>query len=113
MIKIPEFETENLFVSGLTPQYDELLIRYENDNRSHLSPWEPTRSEEYFGLKESQKRVATHFKNFQLGTTISLIAFDKSKSEIICICSFSNIVHGVFQACNLDYSLSEQYQGKR
>ncbi|MGC3835276.1 GNAT family N-acetyltransferase [Moritella viscosa] len=92
---IPELETENLIISVLNPDDVELLVKYERDNRSHLSPWEPTRIAGYFGLEETKKRVELNFKNFQLGSSISLVAFDKSKSEIICLCTFSNIVHGV------------------
>ncbi|KXO08017.1 Ribosomal-protein-S5p-alanine acetyltransferase [Moritella sp. JT01] len=109
---IPELETENLIISVLNPDDFELLVKYESNNRSHLSPWEPTRTTEYFGLEKTKERVELNFKDFQLGSSISLVAFDKSKSEIICLCSFSNIVHGVFQACNLGYSISEKKQGK-
>ena len=108
---IPELETENLIISVLHPNDFELLAKYENDNRNHLSPWEPIRSAEYFSLEETKKRVVSNLKDFQLGSSITLVAFDKSKSEIICLCSFSNIVHGVFQACNLGYSISKKKQG--
>jgi ribosomal-protein-alanine N-acetyltransferase len=109
---IPELETENLIISVLTPDDFELLVKYQNENRSHLSPWEPSRTPQYFSLEETKKRVELSFKDFQLGSSISLAAFDKNKSEIIGLCSFSNIVHGVFQACNLGYSISENKQGK-
>jgi ribosomal-protein-alanine N-acetyltransferase len=108
---IPELETENLIISVLNPDDFELLVKYESDNRNHLSPWEPTRTEEYFGLEETKQRVELNLKDFQLGSSVSLVAFDKNKSEIICLCSFSNIVHGVFQACNLGYSIAEKKQG--
>lgn len=108
---IPELETENLIISVLTPDDFELLAKYESDNRSHLSPWEPTRLADYFSLEETKKRVESNLKSFQLGSSISLVAFDKSKSEIIGLCSFSNIVRGAFQACNLGYSISEKKQG--
>ena len=112
MITIPEFTTENLIVSVLTPDDYELLAKYERDNRSYLSQWEPIRSAEYFSLEETQKRLKLNFQDFKLGSSISLVGFDKSKSEIIGLCSFSNIVHGVFQACNLGYSISAKKQGK-
>jgi len=110
--KIPEFKTENLIVSVLCPQDYKLLVKYENDNRSHLSPWEPARAEEYFSVEETQKRTMFNFESFKLDLSISLVGFDKIKSEIICLCSFSNIIHGVFQACNLGYSISTKYQSK-
>lgn len=108
---IPELETENLIISVLTSDDVELLVKYESDNRSHLSPWEPTRSAEYFGLEETKKRVELNFKNFQLGVSISFVAFDKNRTEIMGLCSFSNIVYGAFQACNLGYSIAEKKQG--
>lgn len=109
---IPELETENLIISVLSPDNFELLVKYQNENRSHLSAWEPSRVPEYFSSEETRKRVKLSFKEFQSGSSISLVAFDKNKSEIICLCTFSNIVHGVFQACNLGYSISENKQGK-
>jgi len=109
---IPDLETENLIISVLKPDDFELLVKYESDNFSHLAPWEPTRPAGYFGLEETKKRVALNFKSFQSGAVIPLVAFDKSQSEIICVCTFSNIVHGAFQACHLGYSISEKNQGK-
>ena len=111
MITIPEFRTENLIISILNPNDYELLVKYEKDNRNHLSQWEPTRAEEYFDIEETKKRVKLNLRNFQAGSSISLVAFNKDKSEIICLCSFSNIVYGAFQACNLGYSISEKKQG--
>ena len=109
---IPELETENLIISILNPDDFELLVSYESENSIHLSQWEPTRSEEYFSLKETRNRVKSNFESFQLGSSISFVGFDKEKSKIICRCTFSNIVYGAFQACNLGYSISEKEQGK-
>ena len=112
MKSIPELKTENLIISLLNPEDFKLLVKYESENRIHLSQWEPTRSVEYFSLEETQKRVEINIENFQLGSSISLVGFNKEQSKIICLCTFSNIVHGVFQACNLGYSISEKNQGK-
>jgi len=112
LLSIPEFKTEHLIVSVLTSQDFQLLNKYENDNRRHLALWEPFRDDGYFCLNESKNRAAAHLRDYELGTSITLIAYDDRKSEIICMCSFSNIVYGPFQACNLGYSISEKYQGK-
>lgn len=112
MTSLPEFETEHMIVSVLTPKNYELLAKYESDNRSHLSQWEPTRTKEYFSEAETKKRLKLSFQDYHLGSSITLVGFDKSKSEIICLCSFSNIVHGPFQACHLGYSISKNKQGK-
>jgi ribosomal-protein-alanine N-acetyltransferase len=69
------------------------------------------KSQRILWFEETKKRVELNFENFHLGSSISLVVFDKSQSEIICSCTFSNIVHGAFQACNLGYSISEKKQG--
>lgn len=101
-----------MLISILTPEDLDLLMRYEKDNRAHLAKWEPIRKEDYFSLEETKQRIANSFESFQLGKSISLVGFTKDKSRIICICTFSNIIHGVFQACNLGYSICQSEEGK-
>jgi ribosomal-protein-alanine N-acetyltransferase len=109
---IPELKTKNLIISLLHPEDFKLLVNYESENRIHLSHWEPTRSAEYFSVEETQKRVERNIENFRLGSSISFVGFNQEQSKIICLCTFSNIVHGAFQACHLGYSISEKEQGK-
>lgn len=109
---LPELETENLIISILTPADVELLVQYESVNRTHLSQWEPLRPAEYFSLEETKNRLEQSFKGFQSGVSIPFVAFDKNRTEIIGLCTFSNIVLGVLQACHLGYSVSENKQGK-
>jgi len=101
-----------MIVSVLRPEDINLLVTYESQNRDHLAKWEPNRKDDYFGFDETKKRVESNYQDFQLGSSVSLVGFNKEKSKIICICTFSNIAYGAFQACNLGYSISEQEQGK-
>ncbi len=112
MKSIPELYTENLNISVLNPVDFNLLVTYISKNRSHLAKWEPQRASDYFSSTETKKRVESNFQNFQIGSSISLVGFNKDKSEILCVCTFSNISYGAFQACNLGYSISEKEQGK-
>lgn len=109
---IPELITENLIITILKPEEHYLLAIYERNNQTHLAKWEPIRDEVYFTDIEVEKRVKSNFKNFILGSSVCLVGLDKSRSKIVCICNFSNIVHGVFQACNLGYSINAKDQGK-
>ena len=109
---IPELITDNLIITVLSSENYSLLATYENNNRVHLSKWEPIRVENYFADESVKKRVELNFKSFQSGSSISLVGLDKSRSRIICTCNFSNIVHGAFQACNLGYSVNSQDEGK-
>lgn len=109
---IPKLETSNMIISVLKPDDVPLLVKYQNENREHLAKWEPTRSMGYYSAEETQKRIETNLQDFKLGNSISLAAFNKERTEIIALCTFSNIVYGVFQACHLGYSISEREQGK-
>jgi ribosomal-protein-alanine N-acetyltransferase len=109
---IPELKTQNMIISVLKPDDITLLLKYQNENRKHFAKWEPTRSLDYYSAEETRKRIDTNLQNFQLGASVSLVAFNKAKTEIIALCTFSNIVYGVFQACHLGYSISEREQGK-
>lgn len=109
---IPELITSNLIITILKPEEFHLLATYERTNRAHLAKWEPIRDELYFTDVEVKKRVKLNFENFISGSSISLVGLDKTRSKIICVCNFSNIVHGVFQACHLGYSINAKDQGK-
>ena len=109
---ISELKTPNLIISQLKAEDLPLLVKYQNENKKHLAKWEPRRTLDYYSIEESRKRIDVNLQNFKLGTSISLVGFNKTKTEIITLCTFSNIVYGVFQACNLGYSISEREQGK-
>ena len=112
MIVIPKLETPNLIITILQPKNVNLLVDYQIENKKHLFGWEPERSPCYFTAKETSKRVEASLQDFQLGKSLTLVGFNKDKTKIMCVCSFSNITYGVFQACNLGYSVSEKEQGK-
>ena len=109
---IPELITENLIITILKPEEHHLLATYEKNNQTHLTKWEPIRDELYFTDIEVGKRVKSNFKDFISGSSVCLVGLDKSRSKIVCTCNFTNIVHGVFQACNLGYSINAKDQGK-
>ncbi len=109
---IPEIITDNLIITILDPADFSLLVKYEKSNRERLSKWEPTRSENYYTDESVKSRVELNVESFKSGSAITLVGLDKTRSRIICICNFSNIVHGVFQACNLGYSVNTQDEGK-
>lgn len=109
---IPELITDNLIITVLKPDEFRLLSTYEINNRHHLSEWEPLRRNEYFTDEEVKKRVELNYENFKSGLSVSFVALDKIRSKIVCVCCFSNIVHGAFKACNLGYSVNASDQGK-
>ena len=109
---IPELITENLIITVLKPADFHLLAAYEHNNRAHLSKWEPIRASGYFTDDSVKIRIESGMHNFVSGSAIPFVGLDKSRSKIVCICTFSNIVEGVFQACHLGYSINVQDEGK-
>lgn len=109
---IPELITPNLIITVLEPEEFALLASYERRNKSHLAKWEPKRDDAYYSEIEVERRVKLNYEQFMSGKSVPFIGFDKSRSKIIGVCNFTNIVHGVFQACHLGYSINEQDQGK-
>jgi len=109
---IPEIITHNLIITILKPEEFQLLATYERENRTHLARWEPLRDTAYFTDVEVAKRVRSNFEDFILGSSAAFVGLDSSRSKIICVCNFSNIVHGAFQACHLGYSINAGDQGK-
>ncbi|MFC3032623.1 ribosomal protein S5-alanine N-acetyltransferase [Pseudoalteromonas fenneropenaei] len=109
---IPEISTDNLVITQLLPQDFPLLAKYERENRAHLAPWEPSRDKDYFSDAAIEKRLTQLFAQFQAGNSLFLVGLNHSRSQIICVCHFSNIVYGAFQACHLGYSIAASAQGK-
>ena len=112
MHSIPEFKTKNLLITVLNPKDYLLLFEYEKKNKRHLSKWEPLRSTAYFDEKQTEARVKNNYIDFSSGNSICLNGLNPEGNEILASCNFSNIVYGVFQACHLGFSVSENHQGK-
>jgi len=90
------------------------LLQYYKDNKQHLAPWEPLRSDEFyrkpFWVAETAK-VKDDFLNDRSLRLALLDRFDPD-GPILGQCSLNNIVRGSFQACHLGYSLHYQAEGK-
>ncbi|NQY64341.1 MAG: GNAT family N-acetyltransferase [Alteromonadaceae bacterium] len=112
MQSIPELKTKNLLITVLNPKDYLLLSEYEKKNNRHLAKWEPLRDPAYFNHAQTKGRVQNNYTGFLAGNSICLVGLNPERNEIIASCSFTNIVYGVFQACHLGFSVSENYQGK-
>lgn len=109
---ISELTTPNLFITQLKPEHLTLLVEYQNTNREHLAKWEPARTEDYFSREETKKQIDKTVQNFKSGRCVSFVSFNKAKTEIIGLCTFSDIIYSSSPACYLGYSLSKSAQGK-
>lgn len=107
-------ETTRLMLRLLEPEEAELMVDYVRENREHLAPWEPTRTENFFSLEFWQKELKNRQDEFLAGQSARLVIFFKElpNGPIVGVCNFGEIMRGVFQACFLGYSIHYKYQGR-
>lgn len=106
--------TERLQLRLLEPEEAELMVDYVTDNREHLTPWEPTRSERFYSPEFWKKELINRQNDFFLGQGVRLVIFFKElpQGPVAGVCNFTDIMKGVFQACFLGYSVHRKYQGR-
>lgn len=88
------------------------LLRYREQNREHLSPWEPLRDASYYTLDHCLQTLAESREAIRLDRAYPFFALDLAGQEILASFTFSNVVRGAFQACHLGYSLALRRQGQ-
>ncbi len=106
------FETERTRAFLLDTRHALAMHRYYIQNASHLAPWIPALPDDYYTPESWAERVVRMREEQQEGRALRVLAFTPDADEIVGICSFTNIVGGVFQACNLGYSISSSREGQ-
>ena len=106
-----QYAGENFSLRKLAFDDAELINRYENTHRQHLQPWEPLRDDDYFILENARSRVQQQWESMQVGSAFFFL-ITAPDGELLGRCSYTNIVRGAFQACNLGFSLAETAQGQ-
>ena len=94
----------------LEPTDYTLLRNFYLENRDHLAPWEPARTDSYFTRENIEELVATRYKEFISRSALHLCALDASR--MVAEVNFTNIVTGAFQSCNLGFSVDQSLQGR-
>ena len=88
-----------------------MLRTYYEENRDHLMAWEPERDDVFYKAEYWQTHVSNSRTEFETDKSIQLIALNNAETAIMGVCNFTNISRGVFQACNLGYSIHHAQQG--
>jgi ribosomal-protein-alanine N-acetyltransferase len=113
MTEWPNLQSARCNLTLLRPENAHLLLAYRLRNETHLSPWEPTRNPSDGTLEEACHRAAAKSAQaFDDGVAVHFIAIDSESGAMLAGCNFTNIVRGIFQACNLGYSVDHAWQGK-
>lgn len=90
----------------------DLLLDYYVTNRVHLAQWEAARDREFYTLSNMENLLRQREQEHEQGSAYHFAAFAPDDSEILALCSYTNVLRGIFQACYLGYSVSKTYEGK-
>ncbi|MBB5074197.1 ribosomal-protein-alanine N-acetyltransferase [Bartonella callosciuri] len=88
------------------------LSSYYLRNANHLHPWEPVQSDDYNTLTDWKPRANIFTCESAQGRAYRYGVRLKNENTIIAIVNFTNVVHGVFQACHLGFSLEKNIKEK-
>ena len=95
-----------------TAENAELVLKYYQDNKAHLAPWEPIRDSDYLTLSNFKIMGEQSEKDFEADKEIRLVAFNKDQTQVLGVCNFTGIVQGPLQACFLGYSIDKAFEGQ-
>jgi [ribosomal protein S5]-alanine N-acetyltransferase len=107
-----EIRTARLVLTQLRASDAPKVAAYYLKNRDHLAFWEPARDDGFFAVEQWADRLEKAHAIYRAGSAINLALIEPASGEMIGSCNFSNIIHGVFQACNLGYSIAADREGK-
>jgi [ribosomal protein S5]-alanine N-acetyltransferase len=89
------------------------IAAYYRENRAHLAPWEPRRTDEFFTETFWSGQLARDEEEARSGRQLRLFFVDRAEpARVIGTANFSQMVRGVFHACVLGYSIGERFEGR-
>jgi len=88
------------------------LWHYRTANRGHLAPWEPLRDEAYYTLAHARRSLEEWMTGVARDQAYPILMFDPEEHTVLGSFTFSNVVRGAFQACQLGYGLASEQQGR-
>ena len=88
------------------------LFSYTLENRAHLSPWEPARSDDYYSLETVQGRIQQYTEDAKNDKGYFLLIRQAEKKGVIGTIHLSGVVRGPFQSAYLGYGLAKSSLGR-
>jgi [ribosomal protein S5]-alanine N-acetyltransferase len=108
----PVIRTERLILRCATEADVPALLRFFDENREHMAPWEPPRPSDFHTAEFWRTQVGRHRRAFETGSALMLFLFSREEpSEIIGQVSYTGIVRGPAEMCMVGYALAARAQG--
>jgi ribosomal-protein-alanine N-acetyltransferase len=95
------------------PSAAESLSSYLVRNRSRFAPIMPARPDAFWTAQACADRLAAALEDFRRGTGLSLMLLEGAgdSAEVVGDITYSNIVHGPLQACNIGFKIDARLEG--
>ena len=109
---IPRIQTERLVVTLLRPSFAELMVRFRQENRGHLGPWEPLRTPQFYTASFWQAQLQANLIDFSRDESCSFVMMNPAENQILGVINFTQITRGTMQSCQLGYALGGAFEGQ-
>jgi [ribosomal protein S5]-alanine N-acetyltransferase len=111
---VPVLRTERLLLTLPAPAAAPEHLRFAEENRAHLAPWEPPCPSDYYTVgfwrERLRKNLVEH--NRDISCRFSIFWKDDPRSPVLGNCNFNNFVWGAFHCATLGYRLDHRVQGR-
>lgn len=104
--------TPRLVISELNHEHVDALLAYHVRNEKHLAQWEPARPPDFFTRGYWSSYVTAVMDDAYSDRAHRFVATLRSSPQVIASVNLTNIVHGIFQAGVLGYSVDFAHQAR-
>ena len=112
-IHLIQIENSRIIVRMANVEDTNSIIKYFDENKEHLSPFEPKKPDQFYTYDFWVNRIQVSVKEFEELKSLRLFIFEKDGlGEVIGMLSFEGICKLPFESCEMGYSIAKNKQGK-
>lgn len=87
------------------------IVEYFTRNRTHLAPWDPKRTPEFYTAGHWHRQLGRNLTEFRQDHSLRLfLRMRAATDKIVGTVNLTNLARGPFQACSLGYAIDEREQ---
>lgn len=110
---LPWMQTERLELRIAGPRDLDGLVAFRRDNRVHLTPWEPSRSESYYGEDAWRQRIQENVESAEKDQGYGFVLCPHEDPKLIIgVANLRDVYRYFLQSATLGYSIDYRWQGK-